>query len=164
MTKLIQLGIGISSASLAWIAAVALGGCGAQVGAVNEAIIPGGCYTNPNADNCNGVDPQASGCAADAITVPASNPEVTPIGTLGTVELRWSARCQTNWSRVYNFESADGIIPYFGNHTGGGGVHTKVPAQSYTWSTMIFAPDFSVSACGEIMANTRDVSNCGNEY
>lgn len=68
-----------------------------------------GCYGNW----CSGMDPHATGCDRDAITV-ATAPitsgyslglQVGPFSAskaqeFGTLELRWSPRCQTNWARA----------------------------------------------------------------
>jgi hypothetical protein len=52
---------------------------------------------------CDGKDPIATGCAADAVTV-ASAPVMSsqsPYGArYGTINLRWSAKCQTNWAQL----------------------------------------------------------------
>jgi len=52
------------------------------------------CQANPNDANCDGVDPEASGCAADAYTVASAT------GQAGTVDLRYSPSCKTNWGRL----------------------------------------------------------------
>ncbi len=44
---------------------------------------------------CDHLDPVATGCSAGSTTVTSA-----AIGGVGTVELRWSPTCQTNWSRV----------------------------------------------------------------
>lgn len=55
--------------------------------------LPGGvtCY----GDYCSGQDPEATGCAKDAVTLEALQ---TDTGG-GRLELRWSATCKTNWAR-----------------------------------------------------------------
>jgi hypothetical protein len=45
--------------------------------------------------NCDGKDPKDGGCAGDAYTVPG----FTRTHSWGTIELRWSPSCQTNWTR-----------------------------------------------------------------
>ncbi len=45
-------------------------------------------------DYCSGVDPDASGCSADAITTTVYN---DPHAVL---QVRWSPSCQTNWARL----------------------------------------------------------------
>lgn len=54
---------------------------------------------------CDGKDPNVEGCAKDATTVKSSFVDVPYAGTSGksyrvTAELRWSSKCQTNWTRV----------------------------------------------------------------
>jgi len=54
---------------------------------------------------CDGWDPQETGCSADAVTV-ASAPiwdSSQPGVEDGLVELRWSATCGTNWTRVTSY-------------------------------------------------------------
>jgi hypothetical protein len=48
---------------------------------------------------CDHADPVATGCSAGSYTV-VSAPVVLGATSYGTVELRWSPTCQTNWSRV----------------------------------------------------------------
>jgi hypothetical protein len=56
------------------------------------------CKASPSDATCDGMDPQTTGCAADAYTVPGG----TAKGPGGTVELRYSPSCKTNWARVQN--------------------------------------------------------------
>lgn len=65
-----------------------------------------GCY----GDYCSGKDPQATGCSSGAYTVEAVplyewrlNYVGSPDGywkRVGTLELRWSPTCKTNWARA----------------------------------------------------------------
>ncbi|WP_437302835.1 DUF2690 domain-containing protein [Sorangium sp. So ce388] len=63
---------------------------------------------------CNGRDPVAMGCYADAVT--PTNPSLarkyirdsTSGATLGYVEMRYSRACSAQWGRVYNY----GIVAY----------------------------------------------------
>lgn len=48
---------------------------------------------------CDHQDPAATGCSAGSYTV-TSAPITIGSTVYGTVELRWSPTCQTNWSRV----------------------------------------------------------------
>jgi hypothetical protein len=57
-----------------------------------------GCY----GASCNGRDPIAMGCNADAATRKSAN-ILNPSGAIiGRVELRYSAVCNAKWSKVYN--------------------------------------------------------------
>lgn len=48
-------------------------------------------------DYCSGMDPQATGCSADAITVAFVDIEAARL------ELRWSPTCKTNWARYQQY-------------------------------------------------------------
>ncbi len=47
-------------------------------------------------NGCNGLDPYSTGCAASLYTV-----AVASVGNIGSVELEYSATCQTNWEQIY---------------------------------------------------------------
>lgn len=51
----------------------------------------GSCFNN----SCNGQDPGAAGCDADATTVASS-----PILSYGTIAIRYSPSCSAAWARV----------------------------------------------------------------
>ena len=51
---------------------------------------------------CNGQDPGPTGCSAKCGTVEEVEIRDSEGIIVGTVELRWSEICQTNWSRVCN--------------------------------------------------------------
>src|SRR6266566_2975920 len=49
-------------------------------------------------NGCNGLDPISTGCARDAITVTTTGGSVS--FRTGTIQLRYSPTCGTNWGRV----------------------------------------------------------------
>ncbi len=57
------------------------------------------CYYNPSEATCDGVDPQDSGCSADAYTQATANVSVPDDSFTGVLELRYSPHCGTNWAR-----------------------------------------------------------------
>jgi hypothetical protein len=60
---------------------------------------------------CDNQDPVATGCDAGAYTVTSA--PITYQGiTYGTVELRWSPACQTNWARTTVNSSYLGLMRY----------------------------------------------------
>lgn len=61
----------------------------AALAAPSQAGAAVGCY----GDYCSGRDPSSTGCSADGITVAAKDVAG------GRLELRWSPRCKTNWTR-----------------------------------------------------------------
>jgi uncharacterized protein DUF2690 len=85
-------------------------------------------------DWCSGLDPQASGCSADAKTVASAN---VPGLTGETVELRWSPTCKTNWTRTNfsNFEWLRAIQPSTGYTQG-----YSTNNDQFWWSKQIYSP------------------------
>jgi hypothetical protein len=56
----------------------------------------------PTAQLCNNQDPELQGCAADAVTL-GPPVDIKENGfTIGSVERRWSAKCQSWWGRVFD--------------------------------------------------------------
>jgi len=94
-------------------------------------------------DYCSGVDPQASGCAADAYTATVYN---TSIASLQT---RYSPTCKTNWARVVIYPTGIGCV-YPGTlsaiqDTGyTQTTYTSLVCNTYSettfWSPMIYSP------------------------
>jgi hypothetical protein len=101
---------------------------------------------------CDNVDPIASGCSADAYTVTSGRVYDFNHGNqyLGIVELRYSPKCGTNWTRV---TSAIGVTylqaivqrfyvnPIYYNDQGN---YTSV------WSNMVYAPSTKACSAGTI--------------
>jgi len=103
--------------------------------------------------NCDRKDPVAGGCAADAYTVPG----FTRTHSWGTIELRWSPSCQTNWTRFTAGYSAVWDISVERQQTKtqthlrvSNVVHVNGGGQWYT--DMVYAP-------GPAQACTNDVSS-----
>lgn len=59
------------------------------------------CAQAPTMQHCNNQDPEAQGCATDAQTLSSADIQENGI-TIGRVERRWSARCQSWWGRVFD--------------------------------------------------------------
>jgi hypothetical protein len=112
-------------------------------------------------DWCSGRDPQATGCANDAVTV--ASVDVTG----ARLELRWSPRCKTNWARYIQYPRGwfMGNVPlelravqrdtgytqrrsYGVNGTGTG----------TTWSPMIYSPVRLVRA--QMVYQCTSVGDC----
>jgi len=136
------------------------------------------CYNQPNNANCNGDNPQTSGCSADAYTVANATVYIKDDisgANDGKVELRYSPHCGTNWSRVTS------LLTYGG---GGGsglcpstpGLRAKVVRQDglnymYTlcqanipngtiiFSAMVYAPTVCAYAYGAMDPNGPIISN-----
>jgi hypothetical protein len=91
-----------------------------------SAATPGAPYDN--------TDPSSTGCSADGVTI-ASYPIKDPSNNvLGTVEVRYSATCNTNWVRVNNTvtgASADKYIERISSYNAG--TNTGLPF-TYTFA------------------------------
>jgi hypothetical protein len=113
-----------------------------------------GCY----GDYCSGMDPKATGCAADAQTVAWVDLSD------GRLDLRWSPTCKTNWARYEqypygSFASETPLALYAVQDTG----YTQkidwfeqgvVPEPDTYWTSMIYSPVHKVRAelamsCGD---------------
>lgn len=98
-------------------------------------------------DYCSGVDPDSSGCSAGAITV------ATKTNPAFTMDLRWSATCKTNWTRITMYDTGlIGCTP--------AGTLSAVQSTGYTqsryvdsacsvptftrWTPMIYSPVYQV--------------------
>lgn len=108
-------------------------------------------------EGCNGLDPEAAGCAEGSITVdgadvvdPATNELVA------TLELRFSRVCQTNWVRITRFARAPLRMEAYLRRDDGTIIEpTRVavgPDQIYGYGAMWYAPTGSVlvRACGKV--------------
>lgn len=59
------------------------------------------CVQAPTKEHCDNQDPELQGCAADAQTI--GQADIMENGfTIGRVERRWSAKCQSWWGRVFD--------------------------------------------------------------
>ncbi len=100
-------------------------------------------------NGCNGQNPAATGCEADAYTVQ------TAVFSNSYVELRYSPTCGTNWGRVTSkvgpanlvirSQRIDGLT-----YTFSGGKY------NYAFSGMVYAPTVKARACGGI----NGISGC----
>ncbi len=92
-------------------------------------------------DYCSGQDPESTGCSAGAYTV-------TSVGyNGGTLEVRWSPTCQTNWSRInvgwsgyFRIQQSTGYEQHYSGTNG-----------TYWWTKMIYSP---VLGCRANAGNT----------
>ena len=107
--------------------AVALGTGGGVIGSPSPAYAVG-CY----GDYCSALDPQSTGCAADAYTI--FRESVYGTGGASWVEVRWSPTCQTNWARTNGVRTnikAEQDTGYTQGYSGNNG--------SFSWSKMIYS-------------------------
>lgn len=111
-------------------------------------------------DYCSGRDPETSGCSNGAVTVAATNV------TGGRLELRWSARCKTNWARYIQYPRGwfMGNIPlqlravqdtgYTQRHNYG----VNGTPTGTTWTPMIYSPVRRVRA--QMVFQCAGVGDC----
>ena len=102
---------------------------------------------------CDYQDPIATGCSSGAYTV-ASAPITYQGITYGTVELRWSPTCQTNWARTTVNNSYLGLTRY-------ANVYRESPFAQADWhytgpgnpvyGNMLYAP-----GCAEAEGEVQD--------
>jgi type IV secretory pathway TrbF-like protein len=62
------------------------------------------CVQAPSLEHCENQDPELQGCAADAQTIEQADIKGNEF-TIGRVERRYSARCQSWWGRVFDTRS-----------------------------------------------------------
>ncbi len=97
---------------------------------------------NCSNNDCNGLDPVRTGCASDAFTVS------TVSFRTGSIQLRFSPTCGTNWGRV---RSAVGNTQLWVSirRINDGRFYFRVRSDaSLSWSPMVFARSVTAQACG----------------
>lgn len=119
-------------------------------------------------NGCNGQDPTATGCANTA-TTPLSAPVKDGTLTLGTVYLRWSTACSTNWTK---FVSNVGNIPTLGiierlNGPDGPYISYCIPTNcgysnptTGVYTDMVYAPNEPARASAYVQYNGNTYSGC----
>jgi hypothetical protein len=95
-------------------------------------------------NGCNGLDPVATGCDLDAITVPVSGGVVS--FRTGTIQLRYSPTCGTNWGRVIS--SVGNVQLTVSIRRDDGLFYFTVGNGTRLWSPMVFARTVKAKACG----------------
>jgi Protein of unknown function (DUF2690) len=96
-------------------------------------------------NGCNGLDPEQTGCAADAYTVKVSGGTVS--FRTGSVELRYSPRCGTNWARVSSIVG-NARLTISIRRTTDGLFYFTVGSGTRLWSPMVYAPNVKAKGCG----------------
>lgn len=103
-------------------------------------------------NGCNGVDPNTTPCASDAVSVAGATRSIFRNGTsivIGQVELRWSASCGTNWARVSRTDGATADGMYATIRRSDGATYTDFHTGfSSIWSRMVYAPTVCAAATG----------------
>ncbi|MER7921832.1 MULTISPECIES: DUF2690 domain-containing protein [unclassified Streptomyces] len=100
-------------------------------------------------DYCSGQDPAATGCAADGVTVAATDVYVNNwLGQRvygGFLELRWSPNCKTNWARFSPQQGFSYNLTAYQPQTGYRQDYSK-PAWATAWTSQIYSPTKCVYA------------------
>lgn len=104
----------------------------------------------PSCSGCNGNDPSYNSCSSSAFTVfNTAYPILYGSTVWGTVEMRYSNSCGTNWSRVHSNISGQYEIEAWveQSSTQYGYAAYYGPSQD-AWSTMRYGCGISTRACG----------------
>jgi len=95
-------------------------------------------------NGCNGLDPAVTGCDLDAYTVSTTGGTVS--FRTGTIQLRYSPTCGTNWGRV--FSSVGNTQLTVSIRRDDGRFYFTVGFGTRLWSPMVFARNVKAKACG----------------
>lgn len=116
--------------------------------------------------NCNGKDPEVTGCANTSLTVEQVAIEAPVTGEhVALVELRFSRVCQTNWARVTKLTGGPEIFrAYLRDEQGeiiGGTSANAMSGSVYVYGPMWYAPtgEIAVQACGVIEGHDEVCTN-----
>jgi hypothetical protein len=108
-------------------------------------------------DGCNGQDPEVSGCSNGSVTIDGRDIRDPHSGVVvGTVELRYSRACQTNWVRMTRLcRNERRLEAYLRDESGNMIAVTSLevePPHVYGYGAMWYAPTgkVRVQACGLI--------------
>jgi hypothetical protein len=113
----------------------------------HRAFAASACASHPSSANCDGTDPAATGCASLNSSTPLSWTDNNDFGGF-TLDLRWSAGCETNWARITLKYPINWITTCFdikvvnesNGHSGNipGGICN--PAEGQYWSNQVYSP------------------------
>lgn len=122
-----------------------------------EAVTAAGLSRPCDGQDCNGRDPEVTGCANVSLTVEEMPIKAPDTGDhVALVELRFSRVCQTNWARVTRLtEGTETLQAYLRNESGDVIEETRAesgPSAIYVYGPMWYAPTgvIAVQACGVI--------------
>jgi hypothetical protein len=123
------------------------------------------CFQN----RCTGQDPVVTGCSATASTVLSGGIFNAANQRIGTINLRFSSACGTNWGQVV---SSIGSVPISAAVARADGVDGPQVAEcepancdgfvtaTSAFTDMVWAPDVAASAAGQIAQNGRIFVRC----
>lgn len=120
-------------------------------------------------NGCTGQDPIATGCSASASTVLSTGIFNASNQRIGTINLRFSSVCQTNWAQVVSLIGAVPVAAAVVREAGKDGpeVTECEPSNCQTFVTatsaftnMVWAPDVAAAAIGGITQNNTHFTGC----
>ena len=159
----------IAAALVIVLVAAVVGAPVADAARPGKAPAPSGVAPNVSCagNGCNGKDPQASGCSANAVTLASAAMLTVSRDNIGTIEMRYSRACGTQWIRINSTVTdcagdpcqndalisrpagADGPAITFED---AGRPGSGQPSQ---WTRMVYTPD--VRSCGTGAADTGNL-------
>jgi hypothetical protein len=117
-----------------------IGGCAGQAGNSGDNERVSAQSVNWNDPN----DPVASGCYLDATT--ANSEQLIIANVPGTLEIRWSQNCGTNWARITLNQPITRLEASIAYKNRNGGTGTGNFNISFLYTDMIYAPNEPVCA------------------
>jgi len=152
-----------------------LGGGLAAAVLAGSLLMSGGAAYALSGTGYDNTDPSTTGCAATATTI-ASFPITTPSGTsAGTMNVRYSSGCQTNWvqststlSSAYYvqkviYRGAQGSLPVGGNNTTDAGSGTSYGNQVYAPGATCISVRTDITVAANSVAPNGVVATTGNK-
>lgn len=106
---------------------------------------------------CDSWDPIISGCYTSAVTV-ASAPIWSKGVQLGTVDLRWSTACKTNWTRVTSYINNTYFYAYVYRYSDGKMMFLDgwYPFDSVKWTPMVYAANICAFGYGSVESRDNE--------
>ena len=108
------------------------------------------CKSSPSKTNCDGKDPDSTGCSADADSYGTKT--FTVGGATVTYDLRYSETCKSNWTRITATSGASYLKPYLrwgppdSEYAEISATHSDTTAGGYYWTSMRYCPTGSCVA------------------
>lgn len=118
---------------------------------------------------CTGQDPVATGCSASASTILSGGIFNNSGQRIGTINLRYSSVCQTNWAQTVSSIGSTPIQALVSRESGadGSGIIECEPTNCSSFVTatsvftdMVWAPDVPALAAGEIVQGNGTFIGC----
>lgn len=116
-----------------------------------QAPLTSACMQNPSPKNCDGQDPDLSGCGASGTTLVS-----VALGSNGTVALRYSTACHTAWSHAVSSIGVTTIQATITRKSDGKSYQTPFLQATAAKSLMVYVSGLDqANACGYIGGISR---------